>query len=138
MFSSFIKIVGFKNIVLFFIVIAVVGNYVYQYKKIDDLHKQVIEKDNKLEEANKNNKLMHEAYEKTLAIEREIAEQKLQTQEQKEKVVVKYKTLEKEIEKRGEDAGDMASCDRVRISSGLPHSRVSYTPFLFFSLWETD
>ena len=102
MFSSFIKIVGFKNIVLFFIVIAVVGNYVYQYKKIDDLHKQVIEKDNKLEEANKNNVLMHEAYEKTLAIEREIAEQKLQTQEQKEKVVVKYKTLEKEIEKRGE------------------------------------
>lgn len=109
MFSSFIKIVGFKNIVLFLIVIAVVGNYVYQYKKIDDLHKQVIEKENKLEEANKNNVLMHEAYEKTLAIEREIAEQKLQTQEQKEKVVVKYKTLEKEIEKRGEIKQDEKS-----------------------------
>ena len=109
MFSSFIKIVGFKNIVLFFIVIAVVGNYVYQYKKIDDLHKQVIEKDNKLDEANKNNKLMYEAYEKTLALEREIAEQKLQTQEQKEKVVVKNKTLEKEIEKRGEIKQDEKS-----------------------------
>lgn len=109
MFSSFIKIVGLKNIVLFFIVIAVVGNYIYQYKKIDELHKQVIDKDNKLTEANNNNKLMHEAYEKTLAIEREIAEQKLQTQEQKEKVVAKHKTLEKEVEKRGEIKQDEKS-----------------------------
>ena len=42
-----------------------------------------------------------EGYEKTLAIEKEIASQKAVTQEQKEVVVTKYKTLTKTIEKRG-------------------------------------
>lgn len=75
---------------------------VYFYAQNARLENKLQNTSSKLSEANNNNKLMHEAYEKTLSIEREIAEQKLQTQEQKEKVVVKNKTLEKEIEKRGE------------------------------------
>lgn len=62
-----------------------------------------------LDEANKNNKLIIEAYEQTLAIEREIASQKTITQEQKEVVVTKYKTLTKTIEKRGEIKQDEKS-----------------------------
>ncbi len=63
----------------------------------------------KLNEANKNNELIIQAYEKTLAIEREMAEQKAITQEQKEVVVTKYKTLTKTIEKRGEIKQDEKS-----------------------------
>lgn len=62
-----------------------------------------------LDEANKNNKLIIEAYEQTIKIEREIAEQKAITQEQKEVVVTKYKTLTKTIEKRGEIKQDEKS-----------------------------
>lgn len=82
---------------------------VYFYAQNTRLENKLQDTSSKLDEANKNNVLMHEAYEKTLAIEREIAEQKLLTQEQKEKVVVKYKTLEKEIEKRGEIKQDETS-----------------------------
>lgn len=93
-----------------FFVIATVGGYIkYLKSSIEDKKIELKTTSLKLDEANKNNVLMHEAYEKTLAIEREIAEQKLQTQEQKEKVVVKYKTLEKEIEKRGEIKQDEKS-----------------------------
>jgi hypothetical protein len=63
----------------------------------------------KLDEANKNNELIIQAYEKTLATEREIATQKAITQEQKEVVVTKYKTLTKTIEKRGEIKQDEKS-----------------------------
>jgi hypothetical protein len=63
----------------------------------------------KLDEANKNNELIIQAYEKTLAIEKEIATQKAITQEQKEVVVTKYKTLTKTIEKRGEIKQDEKS-----------------------------
>jgi CO dehydrogenase/acetyl-CoA synthase delta subunit len=63
----------------------------------------------KLDEANKNNELIIQAYEKTLAIEKEIATQKAITQEQKEVVVTKYKTLIKEVEKRGEIKQDEKS-----------------------------
>ena len=62
-----------------------------------------------LDEANKNNKLIIEAYEQTIKIEREIAEQKSISQEQKEVVVTKYKTLTKTIEKRGEIKQDEKS-----------------------------
>ena len=63
----------------------------------------------KLDEANNNNELIIQAYEKTLAIEREIATEKAITQEQKEVVVTKYKTLTKTIEKRGEIKQDEKS-----------------------------
>ena len=62
-----------------------------------------------LDESIKNNELIIKAYEQTLAIEREIAEQKAITQEQKEVVVTKYKTLTKTIEKRGEIKQDEKS-----------------------------
>lgn len=62
-----------------------------------------------LDEANNNNELIIQAYEQTLAIEKEIAEQKAITQEQKEVVVTKYKTLIKEVEKRGEIKQDEKS-----------------------------
>ena len=63
----------------------------------------------KLDEANNNNELIIQAYEKTLAIEREIADQKAITTEQKEVVVTKYKILTKTIEKRGEIKQDEKS-----------------------------
>ncbi len=62
-----------------------------------------------LDEANKNNALIIQAYEQTIRVEREMAEQKAVTQEQKEIVVTKYKTLTKTIEKRGEIKQDEKS-----------------------------
>ena len=93
------------------VVVAISGlSYVNGLKSdLKDSKNEVSTTKTKLDEANNNNVLIHEAYEKTLAIEREIAEQKLQNQEQKEKVVVKYKTLEKEVEKRGEIKQDEKS-----------------------------
>ena len=107
--SSLYKTIGLKNIILAILIIAVVGTYAYQNRQINslksDLEKTNItleEKEQKLKEANEDNKNIIEAYEKTLAIEREVANEKAVTSEQKEKVVIKYQTLIKEVEKRGE------------------------------------
>ena len=107
--SSLYKTIGLKNIILAILIIAVVGTYAYQNRQINslksDLEKTNItleEKQQKLKEANEDNKKIIEAYEKTLAIEREIANEKAVTSEQKEKVVIKYQTLIKEVQKRGE------------------------------------
>ena len=107
--SSLYKTIGLKNIILGILIIAVVGTYAYQARQINslksDLEKTNItleEKQQKLKEANEDNKNIIEAYEKTLAIEREIANEKAVTSEQKEKVVIKYQTLIKEVQKRGE------------------------------------
>lgn len=107
--SSLYKTIGLKNIILAILIIAVVGNYMYQNRQINslksDLEKTNItleEKEQKLKEANEDNKNIIEAYEKTLAIEREVANEKVVTSEQKEKVVIKYQTLIKEVQKRGE------------------------------------
>ena len=70
--------------------------------QLEDKEMDLEDANEKLDESNKNNELIIQAYEKTLAIEREIATQKTITQEQKEVVVTKYKTLIKEVEKRGE------------------------------------
>ena len=107
--STIYKNIGLKNIILGILIIAVVGTYAYQNRQINslksDLEKTNItleEKAQKLKEANEDNKNIIEAYEKTLAIEREIANEKAVTTEQKEKVVIKYQTLIKEVQKRGE------------------------------------
>lgn len=107
--STFYKTIGLKNIILAILIIAVVGTYAYQNRQINslksDLEKTNIsleEKEQKLKEANEDNKNIIEAYEKTLAIEREIANEKAVATEQKEKVVIKYQTLIKEVQKRGE------------------------------------
>ena len=114
--SSLYKTIGLKNIILAILIIAVVGNYMYQARQINslrsDLEKTNIsleEKEQKLKEANEDNKNIIEAYEKTLAIEREIANEKAVTTEQKEKVVIKYQTLIKEVQKRGEIKQDEKS-----------------------------
>ena len=107
--STIYKNIGLKNIILAILIIAVVGTYMYQNRQItylkSDLEKTNItleEKEQKLKEANEDNKNIIEAYEKTLAIEREIVNEKAVTSEQKEKVVIKNQTLIKEVQKRGE------------------------------------
>ena len=107
--SSLYKTIGLKNIILALLIITIVGTYAYQNRQINslksDLEKTNItleEKEQKLKEANEDNKNIIEAYEKTLAIEREVANEKAVTSEQKEKVVIKYQTLIKEVQKRGE------------------------------------
>ena len=114
--STIYKNIGLKNIILVLLIIAVVGTYAYENRQINslksDLEKTNItleEKEQKLKEANEDNKNIIEAYEKTLAIEREVANEKAVAVEQKEKVVVKYQTLIKEVEKRGEIKQDEKS-----------------------------
>ena len=107
--SSLYKTIGLKNIILAILIIAVVGTYAYQNRQINSLKSDLEEtnitleeKEQKLNQANEDNKNIIEAYEKTLAIEREVANEKAVTTEQKEKVVIKYQTLVKEVQKRGE------------------------------------
>jgi hypothetical protein len=107
--STIYKKIGLKNIILAILIIAVVGNYTYQNRQINSLKNDLEktnatleEKEQKLKEANEDNKNIIEAYEKTLAIEREVSNEKAVTTEQKEKVVIKYQTLVKEVQKRGE------------------------------------
>ena len=114
--SSLYKTIGLKNIILGILIIAVVGTYAYQNRQINSLKSDLEEtnitleeKEQKLKEANEDNKNIIEAYEKTLAIEREIANEKAVTTEQKEKVVIKYQTLIKEVQKRGEIKQDEKS-----------------------------
>ena len=114
--STIYKNIGLKNIILGILIIAVVRTYAYQNRQItylkSDLEKTNItleEKEQKLKEANEDNKNIIEAYEKTLAIEREVANEKAVTSEQKEKVVIKYQTLIKEVQKRGEIKPDEKS-----------------------------
>ena len=114
--STIYKNIGLKNIILGILIIAVVGTYAYQNRQINSLKSDLAktnitleEKEQKLKEANEDNKNIIEAYEKTLAIEREVANEKAVAVEQKEKVVVKYQTLIKEVEKRGEIKQDEKS-----------------------------
>ena len=107
--STFYKTIGLKNIILGILIIAAVGTYAYQNRQINSLKSDLEEtnitleeKEQKLNQANEDNKNIIEAYEKTLAIEREVANEKAVTSEQKEKVVIKYQTLIKEVQKRGE------------------------------------
>lgn len=107
--STIYKRIGLKNIILAALIIAALGSFAYQNKKISSQSKTIttlnedIEKEKvKLTQAQNDNKNIIEAYEKTLAIEREIAKEQSVTTEQKEKVVIKYQTLIKEVQKRGE------------------------------------
>lgn len=114
--STIYKNIGLKNIILALLIISVIGTYAYQNRQINSLKSDLKktnatleEKEQKLKEANEDNKNIIEAYEKTLAIEREIANEKAVTSEQKEKVVIKYQTLFKEVQKRGEIKQDEKS-----------------------------
>lgn len=85
--------------VLFF---ALTGGYI-KYLKSDNEDKalQISSKDELIKSKDTDIQNIISGYEATLEIEREKATQKAITQEQKEVVVTKYKTLTKTIEKRG-------------------------------------
>ncbi len=100
--------------IYFFLGFVLVSLYFYTLNaklevELEKTNSKLTQTNSKLDEANKNNQLIIQAYEKTLAIEKEIAEQKAVTTEQKEVVVTKYKTLIKEVEKRGEIKQDEKS-----------------------------
>lgn len=113
---TFIKTIGIKNILIAFLITIVgvwiayeVTKYKAMVSQLEQSKKEIIKKDEQIKENEKNFDLAVEAYEKTLAIERLIVEQKTITSEQKEKVVIKYQTLVKEVEKRGEIKQDEKS-----------------------------
>ena len=94
------------------VLLALVGIGFY----INHLQSELLDRETKLEatssklkESNENNTKIIEAYEEALSIQLAKAEQKAITQEQKEVVVTKYKTLTKTIEKRGEIKQDEKS-----------------------------
>lgn len=87
--------IGIKIALAITLVLSVVGVFKYQSSKIEKLEATIQEKDENFERA-------VNAYEFSLKVERESAAQNAITQEQKEVVVTKYKTLIKEVEKRGE------------------------------------
>jgi hypothetical protein len=107
--STALSKIGLNNIILGVLIIAALGSFAYQNKKISSqnetitsLNEDIEKKKDKLAQAQNDNKNIIEAYEKTLAIERQIAKEQSVTTEQKEKVVIKYQTLIKEVQKRGE------------------------------------
>lgn len=63
----------------------------------------------KLEEANKNNELIIQAYEQTIKVEREISEQKTITNEQKQEVIKTTSKVKEAVIKRGEIKQDEKS-----------------------------
>ena len=93
------------------VVVAVSGlSYVDGLKSdLKDSKNELSTTKTKLDEANNNNVLIHEAYEKTLAIEREIAEQKATTQKQKEEVIKTTSKVKEAVIKRGEIKQDEKS-----------------------------
>lgn len=94
---------------LFFAVVTVGGYIKYLQSSIEDKKLELKTTSLKLDEANRNNVLMHEAYEKTLAIEREISEQKAITQEQKEEVIKTTSKVKEAVINRGEIKQDEKS-----------------------------
>ena len=93
---------GLSTKALFVVISVLIGILLalgaYSYYLDNRLEKTKIE----LNEANANNEKIIEAYEYTLQVEKEIAKEQTVTSEQKEKVVVKYQTLIKEVAQRGE------------------------------------
>lgn len=99
---TFLKTIGLRNLILGALIIAALGSFAYQNKKISSLNKDIDKKKVELTQAQNDNKNIIEAYEETLKVEREIVKEQSVTAEQKEKVVIKYQTLVKEVIKRGE------------------------------------
>jgi hypothetical protein len=107
--STALSKIGLNNIILGVLIIAALGSFAYQNKKISSqnetitsLNEDIEKKKDELAQAQNDNKNIIEAYEKTLAIEKSIAKEETVITEQKEKVVIKYQTLVKEVQKRGE------------------------------------
>ena len=92
---------GYLVIGAVLIVASTFGYIKYLQSDSEDKDIKLSAKDEIIKRKNADIENIIEGYEKTLAIEKEIASQKAVTQEQKEVVVTKYKTLTKTIEKRG-------------------------------------
>ena len=91
-------------------IVFVLGGYIkYLKNSLEDREAELSSKNEIIKNKDEDIKNIIDGYEKTLAIEKEIASQKAITQEQKETVVTKYKTLIKEVEKRGEIKQDEKS-----------------------------
>lgn len=99
---ALLNTIGIKNILLFTLIVAAITNFVYSNNKITNLDTELTKTSTKLSESINNNKLIIEAYEQTIRINDSIIREQSISTEQKEKVVVKYKTLYKEVQKRGE------------------------------------
>lgn len=99
---NFFKLTDFKVLGITTLIVIVITVMFYQHHKIKSLDVELSSTSNDLLLSRENNKLIIDAYEQTLKVEREIAKEQTVTTEAKEKVVVKYKTLIKEVEKRGE------------------------------------
>lgn len=93
----------FKYYIIAIFILTTLYFYMTSMRATIELQKQTIK--NKEE----NEKNIIDAYELTLKVEKETSVQKAITQEQKEVVVTKYKTLIKEVEKRGEIKQDEKS-----------------------------
>ena len=113
---AILKAIGYKNILIALLITVVavwisyqVTKYKQMVSELEESKKVIFAKDEEIKEKNKNFDLAVEAYEKTIVIERETAKEKAVVQEQKEVVVTKYKTLIKEVEKRGEIKQDEKS-----------------------------
>ena len=119
---AILKAIGYKNI-LIALLITVVGVWIsYQVTKykqmiseLEETKKVIISKDEEIKEKNKNFDLAVEAYEKTLAIERLVTEQKTITSEQKEKVVTKQNKYKEAVIKRGEIKKDEKECSNFTL-----------------------
>ena len=99
--ATIYKTIGLKNIIIILISLLIIGVYYYQSKTIDSLSSKLEEKSLKLNEANSNNKLIIEAYEQTIRLNDAVVKEETVTTQAKEKVVIKYQTLVKEVQKRG-------------------------------------
>lgn len=116
------KAIGYKNI-LIALLITVVGVWIsYQFTKykqivseLEESKKVIFAKDEEIKEKNKNFDLAVEAYEKTIAIERLVTEQKTITSEQKEKVVTKQNKYKEAVIKRGEIKKDEKECSNFTL-----------------------
>lgn len=119
---AILKAIGYKNI-LIALLITVVGVWIsYQVTKykqmvseLEESKKVITLKDEEIKEKNKNFDLAVEAYEKTLAIERLVTEQKTITSEQKEKVVTKQNKYKEAVIKRGEIKKDEKECSNFTL-----------------------
>jgi serine/threonine-protein kinase RIO1 len=93
----------FKYYIIAIFILLSLYFYMTSLKTTIELQKQTITK-NEIDKQN-----IIDGYELTLKVEKETSVQKAITQEQKEVVVTKYKTLIKEVEKRGEIKQDEKS-----------------------------
>ena len=96
--------------------IALVVAAVWSISYVNNLKSDLVEErqakedtQTKLDEANKNNELIIQAYEQTIKIEKEIAEQKAITQEQKQEVIKTTSKVKEAVIKRGEIKQDEKS-----------------------------